>query len=269
MALQLCLTAIVVGITGGVLAQPHVRQEDHFYRRRVVNRIDLSEKINQPLIQSLSHIYGDLSQTNRGIVGILMQGLKEGKVVAYHPDSSSIPLSYEQVVRRMQDFSFTPDVFSEGEEEPIWDDFPEEEEEWIVEEEIADSELSGGIDPLSDLGPYETVIQFVEDRLFDKNRSEMVYHIDYFQIIWSDPGETLPEKYLVNFRYKDVMDLMDEAIWVNRFNDAEQRTLKEIFDLRLFNSYIINVSGHGVRSLPEAELRRQALVEYEHHLWHY
>ena len=263
------MTALIVCITGGILAQAPVRIDDHFYRRRVVNRIDLGEKINRPLVQSLSSIYGELSQTNRGLVGLLLQGMKEGKVVAYHPDSTSVPLSYEEVVRRMQDFSFIPDELSEEEVAADWDEFPDE-DGWVAEpEELGEGDLSGSLDPLDDLGPYETVIQFVEDRIFDKNRGEMVYHIDYFQVIWSDPGETLPEKYLVNFRYKDVMDLMDEAIWVNRFNDAERRTLKEIFDLRLFHSYIINVSGNGARSLPEAELRRQALVEYEHHLWHY
>ena len=109
----------------------------------------------------------------------------------------------------------------------------------------------------------------MEDRIFDKNRGEMVYRYDYFQLIWTDPGETLPEKELCVFRYADVSETLDEVVWINRHNDAERRSIKEIFDLRLFNSFIINVSGSGVTSLPEAERRRQQLVEYEHHLWNY
>ena len=45
--------------------------------------------------------------------------------------------------------------------------------------------------------------------------------------------------------------------------------MREIFELRLFSSYIINVSGRGVRTLAEADFRRNQLVEFEHHLWCY
>ncbi len=256
---------------GQALAQSQapIRQEDHFYRRKVINRIDLNEKINRPLIQRESAIYGDNDNIQKqGLVGALMMGLEQGRFVAYDPDNINKALSYEEVLARMQemDYSVGGDI-EEGWEDPIDDS------EWIVPEETLVDDLSGmsstADNPSLDYGPYESVIQFVEDRVFDKNRGEMVYQYDYFQLIWSDPGETLPEKVLCVFRYPDIEETLSELVWINRHNDAERRSVKEIFDLRLFHSYIINVSGDGVRTLAEAEFRRQQLVDYEHHLWHY
>lgn len=247
----------------------NIRFEDHFFRKRVVNRIDLGEKINRPLIQAQSEIYATSQDYRyRGLVVALLNGLKEGKYIAYEPEKLNQALSYEDILARIQDFDYLPE--EEYIEDELTDEFPSD--EWITEEPIEDDfpEAEGIVeDGDIDYAPFEAVIQFVEDRIFDKNRGEMVYQIDHIQLIWSDPGEALPEKYLASFRYEDVYETLNEVQWTNRFNDAESRTLAEIFDLRLFNSYIINVSGDGVKDLPEAERRRQALVEYEHHLWHH
>ncbi|MFK7921163.1 MAG: hypothetical protein AB8H47_04360 [Bacteroidia bacterium] len=261
----------MIGLLGSSLAAQdlQIRPEDHFYRRKVINRIDLNEKVNQPLIQREAAIYGDNSNIEKqGLVGALLMGLEQGRFMAYHPDDMSRPMTYEEVLARIQELDFS------GEEEEIWEtDDLGGESEFITEDDFpayddpfatATSEA-----PSIDYAAFESVIQFVEDRIFDKNRGEMVYKYDYFQLIWTDPGETLPEKELCVFRYADISETLDEVVWINRHNDAERRSIKEVFDLRLFNSFIINVSGSGVLSLSEAERRRQQLVEYEHHLWNY
>jgi hypothetical protein len=261
---------------GEALAQDRapIRQEDHFYRRKVVNRIDLNEKVNRPLIQRESAIYGDNGNIQKqGLVGALLMGLEQGRYVAYHPDDLSKPLTHSEVLARMQALDFAPSEDLEADWEEDGEDWiaPADDSEWLTEALPTDDldERYGSAETDLDYGPYESVIQFVEDRVFDKNRGEMVYHYDYFQLIWSDPGETLPEKVLCVFRYEDISETLDEIVWINRHNDAERRSIKEIFDLRLFHSYIINVSGEGVRTLAEAEFRRQQLVNFEHHLWHY
>lgn len=252
-----------------VYSQADIRPEDHFFRRQVINRIDLNEKINCSLVRP-DRMYGNARQGNVGLIASLLQGLEAGRYEACHPDDIHRPMSYEDVLARMQAF----EAAMLGTEEGGWESDIVVDDEWGEEVDSAGNVVSAlmnsaGIRDL-DLGPYEQAIQFVEDRIFDKNRGEMAYHIDFFQLIWSDPGEVLPEKVLAVFRYKDVAEQLDQTDCINtRFNDAEARTMKEVFELRRFNSYVIEVSGNGVQSLPESELRRQQLTQYEHELWDY
>lgn len=287
---------------GAIAIPKRPRVEDHFWRRKVVNRIDLTEKINMPLIRREHNFYTDNSQFSEkeGLVMALFNGLKAGKYVAYHPDSLNVPLSYEAVMQRIQEmegslgggdldgfdagFDEGFDAFDgegDGGEEDLADD------EWgFAEDEFSDDGFTdefgtaeaddlGGEEAATDMyadfdpGPFENVIHFVEDRIFDRTRSDMIYDIQLIEIIWTDPGETLPEKSLCVFRYPEVLQTLENAQWKNRFNDAEYKTLREVFELRLFHSFILNVSGDGVNSLQEAERRRQKLVEFEHHLWSY
>ncbi|MDP5171933.1 MAG: hypothetical protein NWR72_16910 [Bacteroidia bacterium] len=283
-------------------AQMDTRPDDHFWRRKVVNRIDLREKMNAPLTKRENKFYTDNSQYSEkeGLIMALFNGLKEGKYVAYHPDSISTPLSYDEVLERIREnegalsasdgfddgFGSGFDESGEGDggiglgggDDGFFDDggfggfgdetgggFDEFSGDDLGAAPVVSSYGGGDFDP----GPYENVIHFVEDRIFDKVQSDMVYDIQFIEIIWTDPGETLPEKSLCAFRYEDVLETLDNSQWKNRFNDAEYKTLREVFELRLFHSFMINISGEGLPTLEEAEYRRQKMVEFEHHLWSY
>ncbi len=266
------------------------RVEDHFWRRKVLNRIDLDEKINVPLREAENRsMYGpdDYSSFGErdGIVNALMNGLKSGKYLSYHPDSLHISLTYDDAVKRAVKLD------GDGKEGESWgateegggDEFEAGGDEFGSDEfgggdEFGDEMPDGDSDPFAagkpkggdfNIAPFETVIEFIEDRIFDKNRSDMIYDIQYIRLVWIDVSEVLPNKMFISFRYSDVLDTLEDTQWKNKFNDAEYRNLREIFELRLFNSTILDVSGRGAKTLEEADFRRNQLVEYEHHLWHY
>ncbi len=265
------------------------RKDDHFWRRKVTNRIDLLEKINEPLTYSeLPSLYAspDHGET-QGIVVALINGLKSGKYLAYDPDSLNKSLTYEDVVKIAQKIEGTGggddfyeddggfDDFDAGGEfggddfgfdDDFGDDFGGEGDSDPFALEGSDAAPDGGD---FDISPYETVLEFIEDRIFDKNRSDMVYDIQYIRLVWIDPGETLPDQNFVCFKYSDLLDVLEDTQWKNKFNDAEYRNMREIFELRLFHSYILDVSGSSVRRLEDADFRRNQLVEFEHHLWSY
>lgn len=304
---RFALTGLLLAILGtSATAQMETRPDDHFWRRKVVNRIDLREKMNAPLIKRESKYYSDDTQFSEteGLVMALFNGVKEGKYLAYDPDSVSKGLSYEELLAKVKEFegaltgsdgfddfgggfddaggegdggSFEDDGFfgggfddegfggGLGDEDGFGDGFDTFSGDDLGSPGAASAYGSGDFDP----APYENVIQFVEDRIFDKVQSDMVYDIQYIVIVWTDPGETLPEKELCLFRYDDVLETLDNCQWKNRFNDAEYKTLREVFELRLFHSFITEISGEGLRTLQEAEYRRQKMVEFEHHLWSY
>ena len=287
----LVLLAICGTIVGEVAAQlpgsripPRV--EDHFWRRKVISRIDLTEKINEPLIAVENpSIYSNpaMGETN-GVIAALVNGLKSGKYLAYDPDSLNKSLTYDDVVAKAKKIEGD---FSEddgwGDDEGGFDDFGGDDDFDFGDDEGFDDfgddmgdDMGGDDGDIQqassfdfELSPYESTLEFIEDRIFDKNRSDMVYDIQYIRLVWVDPGETLPDKLFCCFKYDDVLETLEDTQWKNKYNDAEYRNLREIFELRLFNSYILNVSGRGVRTLEESDFRRNQLLEFEHHLWSY
>lgn len=277
--LSMIITMIFLG--GTMMAQiPGTnvppRDDDHFQRWLVVNRIDLGEKINQPLVATQDGaLYAEAryGETD-GLVAALINGLKSGKYLAYDADSLNKSLTYEDVLQNAQRLTGGDDPDWPEEDFPIDDDFPmEDDSEFMFEDDgtegygFTDVATSGSTPDGVDVAPFETAIEFIENRIFDKNRSDIVHDIQYIRLVWVDPGETLPDKNFVCFKYADVLETLEDTQWKNKFNDAEARNLREVFEYRLFNSYVINVSGRGVRTLPESDFRSNQMLEYEHHLW--
>jgi hypothetical protein len=256
------------------------RREDHFLRRRVVNRLDLEEKINFPLVRAAStyDVQDGSFRYRNGIVNALVSGLQQGQYVAYDPQELNTALSAAELMQRIesQDNQQSYDPYEAelpGEE---LDDFPESDWEFDTEDDFLPEE-PGLQEAFSDsdksapteLGSYEMVIQFVEDWVFDKNTSSLRYDMQFIELVWVDPAGSLPDKSMAIFRWKDVAPLLDQTRWPNRFNEAEHRSVKEVFDLRLFHKFLIDVSGHGMASLEEAEKWRKRMVEQAHHLYSY
>ena len=283
-------------IASQLLAQFPPRVEDHFWRRKVVNKIDLTEKINQPLVMKEHDMYQQYNQgvEKKGIVVSLMEGLKAGKFIAYSSDSLAKALTYNQVMATYDEARGKAKADTKLDEGggSSFDDLGGDDlggdgggsgdaDFGFGDEFGFDDGSSGEPDPAAmgeisfgagdEWAPLENYILFVEDRIFDKNRSDMVYDIQYIQVYYQDPSGVLRDRAICSFRYKDVMEMLEQTQWKNKFNDAEYRNMREIFELRLFNSYIINVSNinYGVQSLDEAEYRKQQIVEFEHHLWSY
>lgn len=274
------IVGMLIGILSGTVlptsAQFAPRSEDHFWRRKVVNKIDLTEKINQPIVMKEADNYKQYhqGQEKRGLVTALMEALKANKISAYSTDSLDKQMDYTQVLALLNEAKGVPAPSEETDPEEDIDDtfgsefYDMEDPEGTTEPAAPLGEISFGGD---EYAPLENYIMFVEDRIFDKNRADMVYDIQYIQLYYVDPGGILRDRAICTFKYNEAMTILEETQWKNKFNDAEYRNMREMFELRLFNSYIVNVSNinYGVQSLEEAAYRKEQIVEYEHHLWSY
>ncbi len=274
-----------------VQAQFPPRTDDHFWRKKVVITLDLREKINVSLEsgQEGYQLYTNYSTdpitdkspySNReGFIVALVKAFKEGKFVGFDPKNLSRQMSFEEFdsySRRIEQGGGEGIGPQEGEgvdsEEFEGGEFMDEGMD--VEEGVGGpvgADASGRTPSSKDAFPYikyyRTLARFIEDRIFDKNKSDMYYDIQYLCLVRVDPKGALPDEDAVCFRYKDVMDVMDDTQWRNRANDAEDRSMREIIELRRFSSYVTIVSGDVVNTLNQAELRRQQMIEFEHHLW--
>ncbi len=276
-------------------AQFPPRTDDHFWRKKVVITLDLREKMNVPLEsgQEGYQLYTNYSTdpitdkspypNREGFIAALLKAYKEGKLVGYDPKNLSRQVGFEvfdAYSRRIEQGGEGAAV--EGEVGEGGDEFGGDEfggEEFGGEELTADDpgaapgEQATRTPSSKDVFPYikyyRTLARIIEDRIFDKNKSDMYYDIQYLCLVRVDPKGALPDEDAVCFRYKDVMDVMDDTQWRNRANDAEDRSVREILELRRFSSYVTIVSGVVSNTLNEAELRRQQMIEFEHHLWTY
>ena len=270
------------------------RRDDHFWRRKVWYRIDLEEKENRPIKYAeigLNQVYrkdegvfpqgteDNAVRTKEGIVFALISAFKKGEIsTGWVPDSLDTPLTYaqfENMVKALNGNTGTGGGATEKTEEG-GDDFGGDDEFDVggEEEGAAESEdVIAGQTQTDDFketfASLNTVIDIIEDRIFEKNKSDMYYDLQYVRLHYIDPAGTLRDRAVVAFKYQDVMDILEQCQWKNRFNDAEYRSLKDILELRLFNSYNLSVSGVGVETVEEGEKRRQQMLEFEHHLWQY
>jgi hypothetical protein len=257
------------------------RPDDHFQRNLVVNRIDLAEKINSPLIAvTEGSLYSQSRyQETNGMIQALVNGLKSGKYLAYDPENLTKSLTWEEVEEKaLKKVNSDPDLIEEDPD--IWIDENESEEfyENSMVDESGELNQGDGLQSSSgnatesgsfSLAPYESVVEFIENRIFDKNRSAEIFDIQYIRLVWVDPGETLPDENFICLKFSDVLETLESTQWKNAFNDAEDRNVREIFEERIFNSFVLNVSGRGSRTIADAEYQRTKLLDFEHNLWSY
>jgi hypothetical protein len=272
----LFVISILAGAT--VYAQFPPKEDDQLKRQKVLIQVPLGEKINKPLISREELIYTKptkYTETN-GIIESLLMGLKTNKYNAYHGDSLNWaqPMTWNDLLDRHKKFN-DPGL---GEDDEGSSGFEEIDGEAGSSDEFGDG---GGEDALAsgggngsrlgiDIAPYTEKLEILEDRIFDKKRSDMYYDVQYIRLVWVDPGQVAPDKIFVAFKYSDVMAQLDDTQWKNLHNDSEYRTMREVIELRMYHGVIIDVSGRGdVTTLDLAEYRRNQLVEYEHNLWHY
>ena len=116
----------------------------------------------------------------------------------------------------------------------------------------------------------QNFIEVVEERIFDKNKSDMYYDTQYIRLVFFDPANAAKENVMVAFAYDSVTRVvLDSTMWKNRNNDAEYRSIREIIELRKHNHIILDVSGDKMGTLMEADDRRRRMVEFEHNLWEF
>ena len=266
------------------------RRDDNFLRRQTINRLDLEEKINFVLVRPAAMYPDEQSEFayQDGIVDAMIKGMQSGKYVAYDPNDIKVSIGFEELEAKLKekDYLGEPsnqiDVFGEDGtdwgEDADWDEFEGDDDLSEFEDfggddfEQASGQSGNDYNQNSDeldLTSYTMSLQFIEEWIFDKNTSSLRYDIKYFQLIWVDPSGTMPDEIMAVFRWDDISPVFAQTLWPNRHNEAENRSVKEVFDLRLFNSFLIDVSGQGMRTLDEAERWRKRLVEKEHNLYSY
>lgn len=251
-----------------------IHENDIMYKKRVWRRMDLKEKQNKGFFA-----------TNSEITKIILDAVNAGTLTPYLNDSLTSRLTKEEFLENLK----LPDeggglteeekALGFGEDDGGWGGFGEEDtggDEEAPVEVAADLFFANQI----------TLLEIVEDIIFDRKRSRLYYDIQAIKLII--PADQYPsglENTVGTFKYKDLAELFmsmpKEAIWFNRQNSREHKNLADAFDLRLFSARIIKVENPEDNYITDVynETPKQGvmasqwledeIIGYEHDLWEF
>jgi len=278
---------IIFGISADLFAQEKVSdynensvkgipKYEQFYRKRVWRRMDLNEKKNQAFFA-----------LNNEITKIMIDAVKAGVLQPYVNDSLKTPMTIEKFNENMklpgagqeEEDQFGGDSGGWGDTGGGWGDTG-------GDTEAKDSTETGPAPSDEFLPTQITLLEIMEDEIFDKRRSTLYYDIQSIKMII--PGnmfETGVYREVAVFKYKDLEKLFrsmpEDAIWFNRQNAAEHRNLADAFELRLFDAriikidnprdqYIVDIYNHYPKeAIMASQWAENELMEMEHNLWEY
>ncbi|MFN5621216.1 MAG: gliding motility protein GldN [Flavobacteriales bacterium] len=246
--------------TRKVIGYPYLREADVMWAKRVWEVIDLRQKINQTLYFPIDEL-----ENRKSLFDVIRIGLiDQGSITAYgtgptqEDDEFRYPLGQAEL-----DSMLNPVVIRYRENLDTG-----EKEEMRNVESIKTSD----------------VVQYKikEDWIFDKQRSERYVRIIGIAPIvnrYTESGEFKARKELFWLYYPECRYIFNNYDVFNMHNGSQQMTFDQLFQMRMFQGYIvkednvynrnIDPTWKGVDALMESERIKNELFTLEHDLWHY
>jgi hypothetical protein len=265
-----------------------INDSNVMYKTTLWRKIDLREKINQPLFAKGSEITKHL-----------MDAVKAGLLDAYTNDSLTTKLTLEQFSERLQ-IKEEGGGLSQEEKDAGFADTPAAggDDGWGgggdnggAKPGAANGDSTGFSNPTAiassatEYFPSQlTTLELKEDWIFDKQRSRQYFDIQSIGIVIPAAQTTLGfDRPVAYFKYKDLNRYFrsnPKCIWYNAANVAQHKNLADAFELRLFHGRITKKSNAADRDLDDifksaregmlkAEQTEHELMEFEHNLWEY
>lgn len=259
-----------------------IHEDDIMFKKRVWRRMDLKEKQNKPFFAS-----------NNEITKHIIEAAKAGILPIYQGDSMVNRVTKEEFLERLEDPALQD--MNMGGADDGWGDAGGD-DAWGNDDgwgDTADDSSAGGDEEtaVTEVSTQFTVrqmstLEIIEDMIFDKQRSVLVWDIQAIKIIIPAVNFTAGVERTVGvFKYKDLVDLFrsnpEQMIWFNPQNSAEHKNLADAFALRLFNARIVKVANPNDNMIidiysesPKQGIMASQWIEYqlmekEHELWSY
>ena len=244
--------------TRKVIPYTHLREADVMWATRIWRKLDLREKINHPLYDPIEPI-----KNRRSLTQVILEAVREGSLTAYDPldDEFTMTLTKAEIERKL---SFIDTQYIENPEPPY------DLQMTVIEEEFQPKNVKE--------------FRLKEDWFFDRQKSVLEVRIIGIQPVADNidrtTGEVRGKEPMFWVYFPEARNIFASAEVFNRQNDAERRTLEDIFWKRMFGSYVYKEKNvydrqisdymlNGIDQLLEAERIKEEIFILEHDLWEY
>ncbi len=235
----------------------YLREADVMWSRTVWRKLDMREKMNQPIYYPL-----EATKERISLVQLILNAMNEGSLTAYDAmnDEFTNPLPWSS----MKNFgSWTDTIFVESPDPPY---------------NIEKKPVPHDFDPA-------TVKEFriKEVWFFDKQRSELNVRIVGICPVAEniDPitGEVRGLTPMFWIYFPELRNILSSTRVFTRFNGSTEMTYDDLFWKRMFSSYIYKVQNvydrkisdytTGINALLESEKAKDDIFNLESDLWEY
>lgn len=259
---------------------------EQLFKHRVWLKLDLKEKQNKGFFARGSEL-----------TAFIINAARAGKIPIYKNDSLTTEMTIDEFEKNLtaeaaleRPPAWNPDIVYYQDEKVTYngevyaatfDDISsnpaETPEDW--------QRLSGYGTAITYEPQQVSTINIMEDMIFDKRRSRLYHKVQSLELVIPGSehreGISLP---IGTFAYKDLYNLFKEepaeAVWVNRYNPAENKNFADAFELRLFRASLskfenpdddrlVDMYKSNFEAVMASEWWEMQLMEKEHNLWEY
>ena len=207
--------------TRKVIPYTHLREADVMWATRIWRKLDLREKINQPLYYPTQPI-----KNRRSLTQVIIEAVREGSLTAYDPldDEFTMTLTKAEIERKL---SFIDTQYIESPDPPY------DLQMTVIEEDFDPANVKE--------------IRLKEDWFFDRQKSILDVRIIGIQPVADNidrtTGEVRGKEPMFWVYFPEARNIFASAEVFNRQNDAESGTMEDIFWKRMFGLWVLKQPG--------------------------
>lgn len=247
--------------TRAVVPPAFLREADVMWSKKIWRIVDLKEKANL----MLAYPFAGSSVGRKSLIEVLWTAANEGTLTAYSTfdDEFTKTLTKEEL-SKVGGAGIDSTTYTSA-------DPPYEQRDTVIVRTFSIDKVIG--------------YRIKEEWFFDKQRSVMdvriigiaplIFEVDEF----GNTREGALKIPIFWIYYPEARKILANVECFNRFNDAERRTYDDVFQKRLFSSYIFKESNvydrrieeyrQGMDALVEADRIKNEITNFEHDMWEY